>query len=67
MTNVNRIRAMSDEELAEMGVMPFMYMSGYHSNTFYRGAYSGMDYDTHDEAYAGELEWLRAENKGEKI
>lgn len=59
-TNAERIRSMSDEELAKMAAIPFMFMSGYTPAIIYRGGFSGIDYDTREEAEDGELEWLRS-------
>lgn len=60
MTNRDKIRNMTIEELAELSVFAFTYMSGYRTNTVYRG-HDGVDYDTKDDAIHAEIQWLNDE------
>lgn len=60
MTNYEKIKGMSVEELAELGVYSFTYMSGYRADTLFRG-HNGIDYSTKEEAVRAEKEWLESE------
>lgn len=57
-TNADRIRSMSNEELARENVVAFSYMSGYRHDVVWRSVHAG-DYDTKEEAIEAELEWLQ--------
>lgn len=60
MTNFERIKGMSVDELAELSVSSFAYMSGYKADTLFRG-HNGIDYCTREEAVMAELEWIESE------
>ena len=59
-TNEDKIRNMTGEELARFSVTPVVLGSYSNIWTMYRGAFSGVDYDSREEAERGELEWLRS-------
>lgn len=58
-TNEDKIRSMTGEELARLSVTPVLLGSYSNIWTMYRGAFTGIDYDTKEEAEQGELEWLQ--------
>lgn len=58
-TNEDKIRSMTGEELARLSVTPVLLGSYSNIWTMYRGAFSGIDYNSREEAERGELEWLR--------
>lgn len=58
-TRADKIRSMSDEELAHLSVTSVVLGGGANIWTMFRGALSGIDYDTREEAEHGELEWLQ--------
>lgn len=57
-TNADRIRGMSDEELARENVVGFTYMCGYRPSHLWRSVHTG-EFDTKEEAIKAELEWLQ--------
>ena len=57
-TNADRIRGMSDEELARKNVVGFTYVCGYRSSHLWRSVHAG-EFDTKEEAIKAELEWLQ--------
>lgn len=59
-TNEDKIRSMTKEELAHLSVTPVVLSSGTNIWTMYRGAFSSIDYDSREEAECGELEWLQS-------
>lgn len=58
--NEDKIRGMPREELARLSVTPVLLGSYSNIWTMYRGAFSGIDYDSREEAERGELEWLQS-------
>lgn len=58
-TNEDKIRSMTKEELAHLAVTPVLLDSYSNIWTMYRGAFSGIYYDSREEAEHGELEWLQ--------
>lgn len=60
--NADRIRKMTDEELAEQFVCGFTYINGYHASTLWRSVHAG-EYDTKEEAIQEELKWLQGTDK----
>lgn len=59
-TNADKIRQMSDEELAEFLVMSFTYQNGYRVDTIFRG-HDSPDCETREEAEILQLQWLKME------
>lgn len=59
-TNEDKIRSMTGEELARLSVTPVLLGSYSNIWTMYRGAFSDTDYDSREEAERGELEWLQS-------
>lgn len=59
-TRAEKIRSMADGELAHLAVTPVLLGSYGNMWTMYRGAFSGIDYDSREEAELGELEWLQS-------
>lgn len=57
-TNADRIRGMSDAELARENVVGFTYMCGYRPSHLWRSVHAG-EFDTKEEAIKEELEWLQ--------
>jgi len=60
MTNGDRIRSMSDEELAEYIVSKTGYQESAWSQTNYATG-DGNSYNNYDKAFSVELEWLKKE------
>lgn len=58
MTYADKIRQMSDEELAKLLTVSFTYMNGYHADTIFRSISIG-DFDTRAEAEKAALEILK--------
>lgn len=58
-TRAEKIRNMSDGELAHLSVTSVVLGGGINIWTMFRGAFSGVDYDSREEAERGELEWLQ--------
>ena len=58
-TNADKIRSMSDEELAKNSVVPFTYLNGYRSDTIFFGVNTRYYADTVEEAVRVEMEWLQ--------
>lgn len=59
-TNADKIRQMSDKELAKFLVMSFTYQNGYRVDTIFRG-HGSPDCETREEAETIELQWLKME------
>lgn len=57
-TNADRIRSMSDEELARENVVGFTYICGYTPSIVWRSVHAG-EFDTKEEAVEAELKWLK--------
>ena len=57
-TNADRIRSMSDEELARENVVGFTYICGYPPSIVWRSVHAG-EFDTKEEAVEAELKWLQ--------
>lgn len=51
---------MTNEELAKLSVTSVVLGGGANIWTMYRGALSGIDYDSREDAERGELEWLQS-------
>ena len=62
MTNADRIRNMSNEELAKEMVVPFMHMCGYLPNCVFHSNHCEQ-FNDREEAWKEELEWLESEVK----
>lgn len=58
--NGDKIKSMTNEELAKLSVTSVVLGGGANIWTMYRGAFSGIDYDSREEAERGELEWLQS-------
>lgn len=57
-TNADRIRNMSDEELAKLLVVPVTFMNGYRADTIFK-CRDLFDCNSREEAEAANLEWLQ--------
>lgn len=62
MKNADKIRNMTIEELAEISVYAFTYMTGYRADTIFRG-HDGVDYSTKEDAMLAEIKWLNSEEQ----
>lgn len=62
MTNADRIRNMSNEELAKELVVPFMFTRGYHANFVFESNHCGQFNDM-EEAWKEELKWIESESQ----
>lgn len=56
--NADRIRGLSDEELARENVVEFTYICGYTPSIVWRSVHAG-EFDTKEEAVEAELKWLQ--------
>lgn len=59
-TRADKIRSMSDEKLAHLSVTSVVLGGGVNIWAMYRGTFSGINYDSREEAERGELEWLQS-------
>ena len=66
-TNEDKIKRMTREELVSLSVTPVLLGSYSNIWTMYRGAFSGIDYDSREEAERGELEWLQSPAEESKM
>lgn len=66
-TNEDKIKRMTREELVSLSVTPVLLGSYSNIWTMYRGAFSGVDYDSREEAERGELEWLKSSAEEESV
>lgn len=57
-TNADRIRNMSDEELAKLLVFPVTFMNGYRADTIFKCC-DLFDCNSREEAEAANLDWLK--------
>lgn len=60
MTNLEKIRKMTVDELVKQNVRPFTYMNGYKTDTEFHTSDNSI-FDTRDEAEEYEHKWLNSE------
>ena len=61
MTNADRIREMTNEELAEQFVCSYMSIVDGEAYPIYEAVHEGCQYETREDAEKAELEWLESE------
>lgn len=66
-TNEDKVHSLTSKELASLSVTSVVLGGGANIWTMFRGAFTGIDYDSREEAERGELEWLKRPVEEESV